>query len=209
MWQLSVGAYISLHFCPVEKCAFVSRGQYGTQGPHERTLSINKNKHGFVSFISIWIVFVIGAINRLSPSRKKQETSIWQPESGSPIIRPTHGGVVSCEKNSPLGEKDPSASFRTCSRHSKIQKYYWRVSWVCQQWLIVPLPFASPTHWPRNIAPLPHISHTSPPLRFVAWCSKNNKRFSFMLFGVFLAILVERKTPLTSTKGIERQKKQQ
>ena len=27
-----------------------------------------------------------------------------------------------------------------------------------------------------------------------------------MLFGVFLAILVERKTPLTSTKGIERQK---
>ena len=27
-----------------------------------------------------------------------------------------------------------------------------------------------------------------------------------MLFGVFLAILVERKTPLTSTKGTERQK---
>ena len=67
---------------------------------------------------------------------------------------------------------------------------------------------ASPTHWPRNsIAPLPHISYTSPPLRFVAWCSKNNKRFSFMLFGVFLAILVERKTPLTTTKGTERQKK--
>ena len=35
----------------------------------------------------------------------------------------THGGVVSWEKNSSLKEKDPFASFGTCSRHSKIRKY--------------------------------------------------------------------------------------
>ena len=33
-----------------------------------------------------------------------------------------HGGVVSCEKNSSLKEKDPFASFRTCSRHWKKYK---------------------------------------------------------------------------------------
>ena len=65
---------------------------------------------------------------------------------------------------------------------------------------------ASPTHWPRNIAPLPHISHTSPPLRFVAWCCKNVQKVLFHAIRVFLAILVERKTPLISTKGTESQK---
>ena len=40
------------------------------------------------------------------------------------------------------------------------------------------------------------------PLRFVAWCSKNVPKVHFHAIRVFLAILVERKTPLISTKGI-------
>ena len=67
-------------------------------------------------------------------------------------------------------------------------------------------PFCKPNPLATELAPLPHISHTSPPLRFVAWCCKNVQKVLFHAIRVFLAILVERKTPSISTKGTERQK---